>query len=57
MRQRRLQVEVERPYVVVFRKKVIGRYKADLVVNQTVIVEIKCCESLISEHQGNCLII
>lgn len=52
MRQKGLQVEVEQPYEVIFRGKVIGRYNADLVVNQTVIVELKCCESLIGEHQA-----
>ena len=52
MRQKGLEVEVERSYEVIFRGKVIGRYNADLVVGQTVIVELKCCESLISEHQA-----
>jgi GxxExxY protein len=52
MRQNGLQVEVERPYEVVFRGKIIGRYNADLVVGQTVIVELKCCDSLIREHQA-----
>jgi GxxExxY protein len=52
MRQKRLQVEVERSYNVVFRGKIIGRYVADLVVNDTVIVELKCCEKLIGEHQA-----
>jgi GxxExxY protein len=52
MRQKGLQVEVERPYEVIFRGQIIGRYIADLVVNQTVIVELKCCEKLISEHQA-----
>lgn len=52
MRQKGLQVEVEHPYEVVFRGKVIGRYSADLVVSQTVIVELKCCDSLIREHQA-----
>ena len=52
MRQKGLLVEVERPYDVIFRGKIIGRYLADLVVNDTVIVELKCCESLISEHQA-----
>jgi GxxExxY protein len=52
MSQKGLQVEVERPFEVVFRGKIIGRYNADLVVNQTVIVEIKCCDSLIAEHQA-----
>jgi GxxExxY protein len=52
MRQKGLQVDVEHPYEVVFRGKVIGRYSADLVVSQTVIVELKCCDSLIREHQA-----
>jgi GxxExxY protein len=52
MRQKGLQVEVERSYNVVFRGKIIGRYVADLVVNDTVIVELKCCEKLIGEHQA-----
>ena len=52
MRQKGLQVEVERPYEVIFRGKIIGRYNADLVVNQTVILELKCCDSLIAEHQA-----
>lgn len=52
MKEKGLQVEVERPYEVVFRDKVIGRYRADLVVEKTVIIELKCCECLISEHQA-----
>ena len=45
-------VEVEHSYNVIFRGKIIGRYIADLVVNDTVIVELKCCGNLISEHQA-----
>ena len=52
MRQKGLQVDVERSYNVIFREKIIGRYVADLVVNDAVIVELKCCENLISEHQA-----
>ena len=52
MKQKGLQVQVEQPYEVIFRGKIIGRYNADLVVNQTVIVEAKCCDSLIAEHQA-----
>ncbi len=35
-----------------FRGIVIGRYRTDLIVGQTVIVELKCCESLVREHQA-----
>ena len=52
LRQKGLQVEVERSYDVIFRGKVIGRYIADLVVNDAVIVELKCYENLIREHQA-----
>jgi GxxExxY protein len=53
MRQKGLQVEVEHPYEVLFRGKVIGRYKADLVVSQTVIVELKYCLCISSFWNGN----
>lgn len=52
MKQKGLQVEVEQPFEVIFRGKVIGRYNADLVVEKAVIVELKCCENLIREHQA-----
>jgi len=52
MREKNLQVETEKPFEVVFRNKVIGRYNADLVVEKKVIVELKCCESLVREHQA-----
>ena len=52
MRQKGLHVQAEQSYNVIFREKVIGRYIADLVVNDTVIVELKCCETLISQHQA-----
>ena len=51
MKKKGLQVEVEQPFEVTFRGKVIGRYSADLVVERTVIVELKCCDQLVREHQ------
>jgi GxxExxY protein len=44
MKQKGLQVEIEKPFEVRFRDKVVGRYSADLVVEKIVIVELKCCE-------------
>lgn len=52
MKQRGLQVESEKRFEVIFRAQVIGRYVADLIVNNTVIVELKCCEHLAPEHQA-----
>jgi len=52
MKENGLQVEVEKLFEVKFRGKVIGRYSADLIVEKTVIVELKCCEHLLREHQA-----
>lgn len=52
MKQRGLQVETEKLYEVAFRGKTIGRYNADLVVENTIVIELKCCERLIGEHQA-----
>lgn len=52
MTQNGLRVEVEKPFEVKFRGAVIGRYNADLIVEKTVIVELKCCEQLLREHQS-----
>lgn len=52
MKQMGLEVEKEKLFDVLFRNEVVGRYQADLVVEKTVIVELKCCESLIGEHQA-----
>lgn len=52
LKEKGLRVETEQPFEVVYRGVVVGRYNADLVVEKTVIVELKCCESLVSEHQA-----
>ena len=52
IKERGLQVETEQPFEVTFRGRIIGRYSADLVVEKTAIIELKCCESLIREHQA-----
>lgn len=52
MREQGLQVETEQNFEVIFRERIIGRYRADLVVEKTVVVELKCSENLIREHQA-----
>jgi GxxExxY protein len=47
-----LQVITDRSFDVVFRKQKVGLFIPDLIVNNTVIVELKCCEHLLSEHQA-----
>lgn len=52
MRQKGLKVLVEQPFEVMFRDHKIGKYIADLIVDDLVVVELKCCKSLLPEHQA-----
>lgn len=52
MKQKGLDVLTEQIYEVVFRKQKIGKYIADLVVNNLIVVELKCCRVLLSENQA-----
>ena len=46
-----LEVEAELPLVVHFRGHVVGVFRADLVVNGSVIVEVKAVERIITAHE------
>ncbi len=50
-----LSVRAEMPIQVRFRGEVIGTFRADLVVNDSVLVELKTCEALIAEHASQTL--
>ena len=52
LKQKGLSLYVEKPFEVHFRQQKIGLYIADLVVAETVIVELKCCKHLLPEHQA-----
>lgn len=52
LKQIGLSVESEKQFEIFFRKQKIGLYIADLIVNQTIVVELKCCKSLLPEHQA-----
>ena len=47
-----LSVQAEKRFEVFFRGRKAGLYVADLIVNGTVIIELKCCDSLLGEHQA-----
>jgi GxxExxY protein len=50
-----LQVATEVPVPVHFRGNVIGIFRADLIVNQSVLVELKTCDGLASQHDSQTL--
>lgn len=52
MQEKGLEVETEKRFEVFFRERKVGLYFSDLIINGLVIVELKCCHSLIGEHQA-----
>lgn len=52
IKEKGLKIEVEKRFEVMFRGKKIGLYVADLIVEDVLIIELKCCESLLGEHQA-----
>jgi GxxExxY protein len=50
--QENIEVQVERSFHVHFRGKKVGSYRADIVVADSVITELKCCKILLPEHQA-----
>lgn len=52
MKDKGLSVQVEKRFEVIFRGQKIGVYVADLIINERVIVELKCCEQIHNEHQA-----
>ncbi len=52
LRKKGLKVELEKRFQIIFRGQKIGLYIADPVVGETVVVELKCCEKILPEHQA-----
>ena len=47
-----LQVEQEVPVSVFFRNRNVGDFKADLVVNRVVLLELKTAEMIVAAHES-----
>lgn len=52
LKEKGLAVESEKTFEIYFRKQKIGVYKADIIVENLVIIELKCCKCLLPEHQA-----
>lgn len=52
MRERGLNVVAEKRFEVKFRGRKVGLYIADLILEDSVIVELKCCESISGDNQA-----
>ncbi|MEA4937947.1 MAG: GxxExxY protein [Paludibacter sp.] len=44
-------VEAQKPIDVYYQNRVVGKYKADLVVNEDIILELKAVDYLVKEHE------
>jgi GxxExxY protein len=51
LRNAGLYCESQKPIKVFYQKTVVGEYFADIVVNNSVIVELKAAEGLVEEHE------
>jgi GxxExxY protein len=47
-----LKVETQRPITVYFRNIIAGEFKADIVVNDVVIIELKAVKAILPEHEA-----
>lgn len=52
---RGLRVTAQTAFPVVYKGKHIGTYAADLVVEDRLLVEVKCADHLANEHLGQCI--
>jgi GxxExxY protein len=52
---RGLDVKSQVSYSVVYKERTVGEYLADLVVDNRVLVELKCVDSFSSEHVAQCI--
>jgi len=52
LQEKGLRVYLEESLNVYFRGKKGGVYKADIIVEKLAMVELKCCKSLLLEHQA-----
>ena len=52
IKEKGLTIEAEKRFEVIFRGRKVGLYVADLIVEGSVIVELKCCDSLQGDHQA-----
>ena len=52
---RGLRVKAQTPFPVVYKGKPIGTYSADLLVEDRLLVEVKCVDGFSNEHLAQCI--
>jgi GxxExxY protein len=52
---RGIRVKAQAPFPVAYKGKLIGTYAADLLVEDRLLVEVKCVDAFSSEHLAQCI--
>jgi GxxExxY protein len=52
---RGLDVKAQVSYSVIYKERMVGKYVADLVVNNRVLIELQCVDSFTNEHIAQCI--
>lgn len=55
LRERRLKVKTQAEFYVRYKGKPVGKFLADIVVEDTVIVELKCAQTIVPQHVAQCI--
>ena len=55
LKLRGLAAESQVSFSVVYKEQVVGEYFADILVENALVVELKCVEHLSNEHMAQCL--
>ena len=55
LRARGIQAQTQAPFPVMYKGQSVGEYFADILVEDFLLVELKCCDAFSSEHLAQCL--
>lgn len=46
-----IECSLEEPLTVIYKGRPVGQYRADIIVEKSIIIELKVCESIAKEHE------
>jgi GxxExxY protein len=52
---RGIKAEAQRPLAIEYKGRMVGDYFADVFVENSIVVELKCCNEFADEHMAQCL--
>lgn len=55
LNKRGFEVEKEKKIQVYYKNEIVGEYIPDLIINKSVIIELKCVEYLVETHENQLL--